>query len=147
MSLRILQRSRARQDILEIIAYIAEQNPLAADRVFAAYERSLTSLARTPAIGWHYPTDNSRLTGMRVFPIARFRSYLIFYRHTIAELDVVRVLHGRRDLASLFQEEAVAENPASLAALQEQAKKSGARKLTLEDLEKEISVVRQKPKK
>jgi prevent-host-death family protein len=42
--------------------------------------------------------------------------------------------------------QAVVKTPASLSALQEQAKKSGARKLTLEDIEKEIDAVRQKPK-
>ena len=105
MSLRILQRRRARQDILEIIAYIAERNPQAAELVFAAYERSLTSLARSPQIGWLYPTDNPRLSGLRAFPIGRFRSYLIFYRHTADSLDVIRVLHGRRDLASLLRQE------------------------------------------
>ena len=105
MSRRILQRSRARQDILEIIAYIAERNPQAAGRVFAAYERALTSLAQFPEIGWLYPSDNPRLSGLRAFPIGRFRSYLIFYRHTADALDVVRVLHGRRDLASLLRQE------------------------------------------
>jgi toxin ParE1/3/4 len=73
--------------------------------VFAAYERSLISLARNPAIGWLYPTDNPRLRGLRAFAIGRFRSYLIFYRHIEDTLDVIRVLHGRRDLASLLRRE------------------------------------------
>jgi toxin ParE1/3/4 len=105
MSLRILQRRRARQDILQIIAYIAERNPQAAGRVFAAYERALTSLARSPAIGRPYPSGNPRLEGLRAFPVGRFRSYLIFYRRNADTLDVVRVLHGRRDLASLLRQE------------------------------------------
>jgi toxin ParE1/3/4 len=142
MSLRIVQRSRARQDVLEIIAYIADRNPQAAGRVLAAYERSLTSLARNPEIGWLYPTDNPKLAGFRAFPIGRFRSYLIFYRHTADTLDVIRVLHGRRDLATLLREEET--TPASLRALQEQAKRSGATKLGLDEIEKEIEVVRKK---
>jgi toxin ParE1/3/4 len=105
MSLRIVQRTRARQDVLEIIAYIADRNPQAAERVFAAYERSLTNLARNPDIGWLYPTDNPRLSRLRAFPIGRFRAYLIFYRHPADTLDVIRVLHGRRDLARLLREE------------------------------------------
>ncbi len=40
--------------------------------------------------------------------------------------------------------QAVVQTPASLAALQEQAKKSGASGLSLEDIEKEINAVRQK---
>ena len=105
MSLRIVQRTRARQDVLEIITYIAARNPQAAGRVFAAYERTLTTLASAPDIGWLYPTDNPRLSGLRAFPVGRFRIYLIFYRHSEDTLDVVRVLHSRRDLARLLREE------------------------------------------
>jgi prevent-host-death family protein len=39
------------------------------------------------------------------------------------------------------------ETPASLSALQQQAQKSGASKLTLEEIEKEINAVRKAPKK
>jgi hypothetical protein len=38
--------------------------------------------------------------------------------------------------------QAIAETPESLSALQEQAKKSGVDKLTLEEIEKEIDAVR-----
>lgn len=105
MSLRIVQRTQARQDLLSLIAYIADRNPQAAGRVFAAYERTLTNLVASPDIGWRYPTDNPELSGMRAFPIGRFRTYLIFYQHTADTLDVIRVLHGRRDLARLLREE------------------------------------------
>jgi plasmid stabilization system protein ParE len=59
----------------------------------------------SPDIGWLYPTENPRLSGLRAFSIGRFRTYLIFYRHTTDTLDVIRVLHGRRDLACLLWEE------------------------------------------
>ncbi len=42
---------------------------------------------------------------------------------------------------------ATAQTPSSLAALQTQAKKSGAEKLTLEEIEEEIAAVRAKSKK
>ena len=42
--------------------------------------------------------------------------------------------------------QAVVQTPASLAALQEEAKKSGAQKLSLEEIEKEIDAVRRNPK-
>jgi toxin ParE1/3/4 len=106
MSLRIVQRTRARHDILSLIGYIADRNPQAAERVFAAYERSLTNLAASPGIGWLYQTDNPALSGMRAFPIGRFRTYLIFYRHTADTLEVIRVLHGKRDLVRLLRDEA-----------------------------------------
>jgi toxin ParE1/3/4 len=105
MTLRIVQRTRARQDILDLIAYIADQNPAAAKRVYSAYERSLATLAATPDIGWPYASDNPKLSGMRAWHIGRYRTYLIFYQHNADTLDVIRVLHGVRDLASILQEE------------------------------------------
>jgi len=42
--------------------------------------------------------------------------------------------------------QATGETPASLAALQQQAKRSGADTLTLEEIEKEIAAVRSAPK-
>lgn len=42
--------------------------------------------------------------------------------------------------------QAVVQTPASLEALQAEAKKSGAQKLSLEEIEKEIDAVRRKPK-
>jgi prevent-host-death family protein len=43
--------------------------------------------------------------------------------------------------------QATGETPASLVALQQEAKQSGANKLTLEEIEKEIAAVRAAPKK
>jgi toxin ParE1/3/4 len=105
MSLKILQRSLARQDILDLIAYIANDKPSAAQNVFAAYEHTLTVLAENPEIGWAYPTDNPRLSGFRVFPIGRYRNYLIFYRYGSDTLDVIRVLHGMRDLSTILRDD------------------------------------------
>ena len=42
--------------------------------------------------------------------------------------------------------QAVVQTPASLAALQAEAKKSGTQKLSLEEIEKEIDAVRRNPK-
>jgi len=43
--------------------------------------------------------------------------------------------------------QATGETPASLVRLQQQAKKSGANKMSLEEIEKEIDAVRKAPKK
>ena len=105
MSRKIVQRSLARQDILDLIAYITNDKHSAAQNVFAAYEHTLSLLAENPEIGWSYPTDNPRLSGLRAFPIGRYRSYLIFYRYGSGTLDVIRVLHGMRDLATILRDD------------------------------------------
>jgi plasmid stabilization system protein ParE len=40
-----------------------------------------------------------------MFPVKRHENYLIFYQSTEDELLAVRVLHGARDIAALFEEE------------------------------------------
>lgn len=77
MRFRVSQRARARQDILELVAYIAVENPRAAAALYDTYERILaTTLAATPDIGRPYASRHSHLQGVRVIPIGRFRNHL-----------------------------------------------------------------------
>lgn len=45
------------------------------------------------------------LIGLRSWSIRAFENYLIFYFQTEAGIDVVRVLHGARDLERIFKAE------------------------------------------
>lgn len=106
MTFRVSQRAQARHDILELVAYIAIENPKAAAALYDAYERILaTTLATTPDIGWPYASGHPRLQGVRVIPIGRFKNYLVFYRRTDDEIEVLRVLHGARDIRSTLRAE------------------------------------------
>ena len=49
MRFRVTQRKQARQDILDLVAYIAADNPTAAAALYDAYERILATHARTHA--------------------------------------------------------------------------------------------------
>lgn len=40
-----------------------------------------------------------------MFPVKKFENYLIFYQSMEEELLIVRVLHGARDIAALFEKE------------------------------------------
>jgi len=40
--------------------------------------------------------------GLRAWPIDGFRNHLVFYRPTDEGVDIVRVLHGARDIEALF---------------------------------------------
>jgi len=43
--------------------------------------------------------------GLRRWPVPGFRNYLIFYRPTETGVNIVRVLHGSRDITAALQEE------------------------------------------
>jgi toxin ParE1/3/4 len=104
MTFRVTQRKQARQDILDLVAYIAGNNPTAAAALYDAYERILaTTLERSPDIGRPYLSTEARLQGVRAVPIGRFRNYLIFYRRNDDQVEVLRVLHGARDIRSILR--------------------------------------------
>ena len=56
-----------------------------------------------PAIGWPCKVNVPQLQGARTFRVSeRFADYLIFYRRFENRIDILRVLHGARDLEGLF---------------------------------------------
>ena len=87
----------AYDDIDEMWEFIAQDNIDAADRVreeiFAACEK----LAETPGMG-HLRQDLAD-EPLRFWAVY---SYLIIYREDSDPLEIVRVLHGARDVKSLL---------------------------------------------
>jgi toxin ParE1/3/4 len=94
----IIRLRPAEFDLLDIFVYLGRKSPQAADRFFEAAERTFVQLAAQPGIGAPHPTGNPRLADLRVSPVTRFRSYLVFYRATDDRLEVFRVLHAARDV-------------------------------------------------
>jgi toxin ParE1/3/4 len=89
----------ALQDAGDIRGYIAMDNPEAADRVVQAFEASAALLATLPELGPCKP----RLRGLRLWVVTEFPSYLMFYRMREGQVEIVRVLHGARDLQSILK--------------------------------------------
>ena len=89
----------ARQDILEITDYIAADNLDAAvrlrDRLFAAF----AGLAKRPGLGHARDDLVSREAGVRFRPVG---AYLVIYRPTGRTVQIVRVLSGYRDIATIL---------------------------------------------
>lgn len=100
--LEIRYRPQARQDALDITQAIAKDSVSAAEAFFAELEQACTLLATMPYIGAAHRFQVTRLEGLRIWPLRRFEKYLIFYRPTTDGLDVIRILHGARDLPSRF---------------------------------------------
>jgi len=74
----------------------------AAIRFLDAFDASLSLLARSPGIGGVCRFENPLLAGIRVWSVDGFKNYLLFYRVLADEIEVVRVIHGSRDLNSVF---------------------------------------------
>ena len=102
MSREILLHETARLDINDIADYIARDSLAAADRFVDAVGDAFERLAEMPGMGVRREFNNPRLAGMRMWPVTGFSKHLIFYRATETRLEVIRVLHGSRDLETLF---------------------------------------------
>jgi len=95
---RYLLTPVARDDIVAISNFISQTNPLAAQRVRATLREAMRKLARRPGIG-HLREDLAD-EPLRFFSVHR---YLIIYRAEVRPIQVVRVLHGSRDVRAILR--------------------------------------------
>ena len=93
---RVLTKPEADNDLVDIWLYIANDSPNNADRFIDRMREKFSSLAEAPQIGTR--RDELR-TGLRSQPVG---TYLIFYFPLDDGIEIVRVLHGARDIGSLF---------------------------------------------
>jgi toxin ParE1/3/4 len=105
VSRHVLRRARAQADIRALSFHIAEDNPDAARRFLTAVERSLALLADMPRLGAPRRTGNPALAGLRMHPVRGFENHLIFYRPLRGGIELVRVLHGARDIGAILRAE------------------------------------------
>jgi toxin ParE1/3/4 len=83
---------RAERDLVDIGSFIAVDSPADAARFIARLEQHCLILAAHPLIG---RARDDLLPGLRSIAHGR---YVIFYRALDDEVEIVRILHGARDL-------------------------------------------------
>ncbi len=89
---RVLRTSRANLDLTEIALRIAARNPTAADRWLDTINDKCQLLARLPDLGRKRP---DLAPDLRSLPVG---NYVIFYRLVEGGVQLIRVLHGFRDI-------------------------------------------------
>jgi len=99
-------RPRARLDLLEQFLYFADQATVdVAERYVTAVDRTCARLAKLPQSGTLYDSGVERLAGMRHVPVSGFAPYFLFYLPHGGSIEVVRILHGARNVEDLFSQE------------------------------------------
>ena len=88
--------SLARLDLDSIYDRIAGDKPGAARRWLKKSAEQFSWLAKNPEAG---QARDEILSGLRSFSRG---SYVIYYRLRASHLEIVRVLHGARDIEGLF---------------------------------------------
>jgi toxin ParE1/3/4 len=107
VKLRTVKHRRATRDLLLTYVYLGEQNLTAARSFLRAVASDVRKLAEMPGMGALRGFTDPKLADARSWPISGYRNYLIFYRATDLELQVLRVLHGARDIEAIFANEQV----------------------------------------
>ena len=93
----------ARADVRAIMSNIGQDSPRSARRFLFAVVKLAERLTGIPELGPLYELDHPDLAGLRVFPVPRFKKYLLFYRIHDDEIEVVRVIHGARDIPAILE--------------------------------------------
>lgn len=95
---KIVRSPQTLADIAEIWHYIAIDSEKNADLFVAEIDQKFHLLSCHPNIG----TNQSDLfSGLQSFPVGK---YLVFYRQIIDGIEIVRVLHGARDIEAMLLE-------------------------------------------
>lgn len=92
---RLLIRPLAEQDLDGIWDYIALDSQERAEAVLRNLYDKMGTLAHNPYIGRE---RSEIMSGLRSFPIGR---YIVFYEPLADGIDVLRVLHGARDIQDI----------------------------------------------
>ena len=94
---RFVLTPAAEGDLLKIIEYLEGDNPNAVLKVVDALDQAMQRLAESPGIGHVRPdlTDED----VRFWPVF---TYLVVYRPETKPLEIVRVLHGKRDVERIL---------------------------------------------
>lgn len=102
-SARISLSDAAANDILEQSDWYAEQvNARLRKRRESAVSQALLRIVRNPRCGAPCTFKAVKLRSLRRIPVAGFPRHLVFYRAERDTALILRVLHGARDLESLF---------------------------------------------
>lgn len=100
---RVLHRPAATEDVIAAARSIALDNPAAANRFIDAVRATEYMLLANPHMGAPRDFDHPLLAGIRFHLVRGFRKYLVFYLPLPDGIEVVRVLHGSRDVEALFE--------------------------------------------
>jgi toxin ParE1/3/4 len=103
VKLSLVVHPRAELDLIECFEYLAQHSPSAARRFLDATEASLATINQRPGDGYRYFNDRRPKEDWRYVRLPGFKKHLVIYRITETEVEVVRIVHGSRDLESILR--------------------------------------------
>ena len=92
----------AKADLFDIWTYIADNSEPAADRVEQAIYDACVFVAEAPMRGHSRPDLTAR--SLRFRTVTRYPNYAVVYRPETAPLEIVAVMHGKRNIQRILKE-------------------------------------------
>lgn len=101
--MKLFVQRAAEQDILRQVEWYAAMGlPHIARRFHAAVFDAIDALQAMPGAGPPKFFDNPLLAGLRSWSVKGFDDFRVYYLAHAETLTIVRVLHGKRDLGTIF---------------------------------------------
>ena len=94
--------SLAKADIFDIWSYIADDSEDAANRVEQSIYDACAFVAEAPLRGHSRPDLTTR--SLRFWTLTRYPNYTVVYRPETVPLQVVAVLHGKRNVRRILKQ-------------------------------------------
>ena len=95
--LPVIRTDQAEDDLADILDYLDQRNPSAAERLAALLDERCQLLGQLPEMGC---ARDELVPGLRCIVVER---YVLFYRVTANAVEIVRILHSSRDIESLMR--------------------------------------------
>jgi plasmid stabilization system protein ParE len=104
---KVLYRQAASNDIVRQFRYylLSADAPEIAIRFREAVKRTIQSLSQNPHVGPRYSSSNPLVQNLRSWPVAGFEAIRIYYALEADALHIIRILHGKRDVRQILENE------------------------------------------
>jgi plasmid stabilization system protein ParE len=94
----------AEEDIDQIEDYISAHDPAAGARVRTAIVQQSIELGSMPEKGMALKDPHGKEeVGVRLWPVSRYRNYLVLYRVEPGQIRVLRILNAAQDWTRFFK--------------------------------------------
>jgi toxin ParE1/3/4 len=104
---KVSYRQAAKDDVIrQFRYYLLELHlPEIAVRFRNAVMQTIRSLCQRPRVGALYTSNNPQRQGLRSWPVRGFEALRIYYLVDRGVIEIVRVLHGKRDVKGVLEDE------------------------------------------
>ena len=85
--------------------YATVASPAVGHGFLVAAHDTFAPVATQPDMGWHSHVRHSALKSLRVFRVEGFESILVLHLPLLDGVEILRVVHGSRDLQALLRRE------------------------------------------